>query len=156
VTLATDESSPVYTHYGNLSTVPVGTQIQYRAVLNEPDGTEVISPERTVTRTEPQPLVPSVTVAGSLQSEMGCPADWDPACDTSDLTFDTTDGLWKGTFTLPAGTYAWKVAINNSWDINYGAGGAAGGSDIPLVLEAESQVTFAWDQVTHIPTATVD
>ena len=28
----------------NLSTVPVGTQIQYRAVLNEPDGTQVISP----------------------------------------------------------------------------------------------------------------
>jgi hypothetical protein len=47
----------------------------------------------------------------------------------------TTDGLWKATFTLSAGTYAWKVAINNSWDINYGAGGAAGGSDIPLVLE---------------------
>jgi alpha-amylase len=153
--LTTDSSSPVYTAYDNLASVPVGTEIRYRAILTEPDGTEVTSAERIVTRTEPQPLVPSVTVAGSLQSEMGCPADWDPACDTSDLTFDTTDGLWKGTFTLPAGTYAWKVAINNSWDINYGAGGAAGGSDIPLVLQARSQVTFVWDQVTHIPTATV-
>jgi hypothetical protein len=154
--LTTDSSSPVYTYFDDLASVPVGTEIRYRAILTEPDGTVVTSAVRTVTRTEPQPLVPSVTVAGSLQSEMGCPADWDPACDASDLTFDTTDGLWKGTFTLPAGSYAWKVAINNSWDINYGAGGAAGGSDIPLVLEAESQVTFVWDQVTHIPTATVN
>ncbi len=154
--LTTDSSSPVYTYFDDLALVPVGTEIRYRAILTEPDGTVVTSAVRTVTRTEPQPLVPSVTVAGSLQSEMGCPADWDPACDASDLTFDTTDGLWKGTFTLPAGSYAWKVAINNSWDINYGAGGAAGGSDIPLVLEAESQVTFVWDQVTHIPTATVN
>jgi alpha-amylase len=154
--LTTDSSSPVYTVYDNLASVPVGTEIRYRAILTEPDGTEVTSAERIVTRTEPQPLVPSVTVAGSLQSEMGCSADWDPACDASDLTFDATDGLWKGTFTLPAGTYAWKVAINNSWDINYGTGGAAGGSDIPLVLEAESEVTFVWDQVTHIPTATAN
>jgi hypothetical protein len=35
-------------------------------------------------------------------------------------------------------------------------GGAAGGSDISLVLEAPSQVTFVWDQVTHIPTATAN
>ena len=62
----------------------------------------------------------------------------------------------EGTFRLPAGTYAWKAAINNSRDINYETGGAAGGSDIPLVLEAESQVTFVWDQVTHIPTATAN
>jgi hypothetical protein len=29
----------------------------------------------------------SVTIAGSLQSEAGCPGDWDPACggDPSDL-----------------------------------------------------------------------
>jgi len=87
---------------------------------------------------------------------MGCPGDWDPACDASDLTFDTTDGMWRRTFTLPAGEYAWKVAINNSWDINYGAGGAAGGSDIPLTLTSTSSVTFVWDQVTHVPSATVD
>jgi alpha-amylase len=73
VTLNTDDSSPVYTHHDNLSTVPVGTQIQYRAVLDEPDGTQVISPLRTVTRTAPTPLVKSVTVAGSLQTEIGCP-----------------------------------------------------------------------------------
>ncbi len=154
-TLTTDSSSPIYSYVDDLAAVPVGTTLQYRAILDEPDGTHVVSAVRTVTRTEPQPLVPSVTVAGSVQSEMGCPADWDPACDASDMTFDTSDGLWKKTVTLPAGDYEWKVAINNSWDINYGAGGAAGGGNIALSLPAPSSVTFIWDQVSHIPTATV-
>ena len=90
MTVKTDNSSPVYNYYDDLSTVPVGTVIRYRAILNEPDGTRVISPVRTVTRTAPQPLVDSVTVAGSLQSEIGCHSDWDPACAASHLTFNTT------------------------------------------------------------------
>ena len=154
-TLTTDSSSPIYSYIDDLAAVPVGTTLEYRAILDEPDGTHVVSAVRTVTRTEPQPLVPSVTVAGSVQSEMGCPGDWDPACDASDMTFDTSDGLWKKTVTLPAGDYEWKVAINNTWDINYGAGGAAGGGNIALPLPATSSVTFIWDQVSHIPTATV-
>jgi alpha-amylase len=155
-TVRTDWSSPIYSYYDDLSSVPVGTTIQYRAILREPDGTRVVSEVRTVNRVAPVPLVNSVTVAGSLQSEIGCPGDWDPACAASHLTFDTSDGLWKATFTVPAGEYAWKVAINDSWDVNYGAGGAAGGSDIPLSLDIESEVTFVWDQVSHIPTATVN
>jgi alpha-amylase len=152
VTVETDSSSPVYTYYDNLSTVPVGTQIQYRAILREPDGTRVISPVRTVTRTAPTPLVKSVTVAGSLQSEIDCPGDWDPACSASHLTFDPDNGLWEGTFQIPAGSYEYKVAIDDSWNVNYGAGGAAGGANIALNLSAATSVTFVWDQVTHIVT----
>jgi alpha-amylase len=152
VTVETDSSSPVYTYYDNLSTVPVGTQIQYRAILREPDGTRVISPVRTVTRTAPTPLVKSVTVAGSLQSEIDCPGDWDPACSASHLTFDPDNGLWEGTFQIPAGSYEYKVAIDDSWAVNYGAGGAAGGANIALNLSAATSVTFVWDQVTHIVT----
>ena len=84
-TVRTDDSSPVYVYYDNLSAVPVGTTIQYRAILDEPDGTRVVSEVRTVNRVAPVPLVNSVTVAGSLQSEAGCPADWDPACATTHL-----------------------------------------------------------------------
>jgi alpha-amylase len=151
-TLATDSSSPVYIYRDNLSAIPVGTEIRYRAILNEPDGTEVVSSIRTVTRTAPQPLVSSVTVAGSLQSEMGCAGDWDPACAASHLTFDTDDGLWKGTFPIAAGSYEYKVAIDNSWDVNYGAGGAAGGSNIGISVPTGATVTFIWDQVTHAVT----
>jgi hypothetical protein len=151
VTLNTDYSSPVYTSYDNLSTVPVGTQIQYRAVLDEPDGTQVISPIRMVTRTAPTPLVNSVTVAGSLQSEVGCTSDWDPACAASHLTFKATNGgVWEGTFQIPAGTHEYKVAIDDSWAVNYGAGGARDGANITLSLPTATNVTFVWDQVSNI------
>jgi alpha-amylase len=157
VTLNTDDSSPVYTHYDNLSTVPVGTQIQYRAVLNEPDGTQVISPIRTVTRTAPTPLVNSVTVAGSLQSEIGCSEDWLPDCAASHLAFTAINGgVWEGTFEIPAGNYEYKVAIDDSWAVNYGAGGARDGANITLSLPTTTNVTFVWDQVSHIVTHTTN
>jgi len=155
-TLATDSSSPVYTYGDNISAIPVGTEIRYRAILNEPDGTEVVSSIRTVTRTAPQPLVSSVTAAGSLQSEMGCAGDWDPACAASHLAFDANDGLWKGTFPIAAGSYEYKVAIDDSWDVNYGAGGAAGGSNIGISVPTGATVTFIWDQVTHAVTHTIN
>ena len=156
-TLTTDSSSPVYTYVDDLATIPVGTAIRYRAVLKEPDGTRVVSPVRSVIRTEPAPLVGSVTVAGAVQSEIGCAADWDPACSDSHLTFDTADGLWKGTWTLPAGTYEYKVAIDDSWTVNYGAGGAAGGSNLVLTVPpGGASVTFVWDQVSHVVSHTVN
>ena len=34
----------------------------------------------------------------------------------------------------PPGTYEFKVRLNGAWDENYGAGGVAGGPNIPLVL----------------------
>jgi hypothetical protein len=156
-TVHTDSSSPVYTYFDDLSTVPVGTAIRYRAILTEPDGTRVVSAIRTVTRSQPQPLVNSVTVAGSVQSEIGCPGDWDPACAASHLTFDSADGLWKGTFQITAGTYEYKVAIDDSWDVNYGAGGALNGGNISLEVPAGTQsVTIVWNQETHEVTHTLN
>src|SRR4051812_37272086 len=43
----------------------------------------------------------TVTVAGSLQSEAGCPGDWDPACATTHLVYDASDDVWQKTFALP-------------------------------------------------------
>jgi hypothetical protein len=54
----------------------------------------------------------SVTVAGSLQSEAGCPADWEPACATTHLAYDANDDVWQGTFSLPADSYEYKAALN--------------------------------------------
>src|SRR5438046_1005219 len=62
----------------------------------------------------------SVTIAGSLQSEAGCPGDWQPDCAATHLTYDAGDDVWQGTFTLPADSYAYKAALNNAWDENYG------------------------------------
>jgi glycosidase len=150
--LGTDSSSPVYVATDDVEDLPVGTSVRYRAILSEQGLPTVTSAPVRVTTAKPTPAVDSVTVAGSLQSELGCPADWDPACADTHLAFDDTDGQWHGTFTLPAGSYEWKVAIDDGWDTNYGAGGASGGSNLVLdVPDGGATYVFSWDQVTHEP-----
>ena len=105
----------------------------------EPDGTRVVSPVRTVTRTTPTPLVNNVTVAGSLQSEIWLPRltgirPAPPA--TSPSTRTTVCGKAPSRSRSTGADYEFKVAINDCWDINYGAGGAAGGENIPLTSAA--------------------
>ena len=63
-------------------------------------------------------LPSSVTVAGSLQSELGCPGDWQPDCASTYLVYDGSDKVWQETFTIPAGSWEYKAALNNSWDEN--------------------------------------
>ncbi|MDJ0771144.1 MAG: pullulanase-type alpha-1,6-glucosidase [Ilumatobacter sp.] len=87
----------------------------------------------------------TVTVAGSLQDELGCPGDWQPDCADTHLVFDAEDGVYQGTFTLPAGSYEYKAAINDSWDENYGANAQPGGANIPLDLAAPTDVKFYFD-----------
>ncbi|RZS90368.1 pullulanase-type alpha-1,6-glucosidase [Motilibacter rhizosphaerae] len=95
----------------------------------------------------------SVTLAGSLQSELGCSSDWQPACAATHLTHtgSAVSAPWTGTFTLPAGSYEFKFAIDDSWDENYGAAGAPNGGDIPLVLRSQQQVRISYDPTTHMP-----
>jgi len=90
----------------------------------------------------------AVSVPGAQNSEMGCPGDWQPDCPQAQLQLDPADGVWKGTFDLPAGTYQYKAAINGSWDENYGAGGVPGGPDITYT-SAGGPVSFFYDPVTH-------
>ena len=47
------------------------------------------------------PAPSSVTIAGSLQSELGCAGDWDPACAATHLTYDAGDDVWQGTLDRP-------------------------------------------------------
>ena len=35
-----------------------------------------------------------VTLVGDLQSEAGCPGDWDPGCVASHLSDDANDDVW--------------------------------------------------------------
>ena len=74
------------------------------------------------------PAPTSVTIAGSLQSEAGCPGDWDPTCAATHLTYDAADDVWQGTFSLPAGGYEYKAALNNAWDENYGLHAVSNGA----------------------------
>ena len=93
---------------------------------------------------------PTVALVGSLQSELGCPGDWQPECPQTRLQpVDGSPGLFRATFDVPAGAYEYKVALNNSWDENYGAGGAPGGANIALSAPGGS-VTFTYDHATHV------
>src|SRR5262249_1942695 len=91
----------------------------------------------------------SVTIAGSLQSELGCSGDWQPDCASTHLTYDANDDVWQGSWTIPAGSYEYKAALNNSWDENYGANATPGGPTIPLALPADTTVKFYYDHKTH-------
>jgi glucan 1,4-alpha-glucosidase len=91
----------------------------------------------------------SVTVAGDLQSEAGCASDWNPACAATHLTYDASDDVWQGTFSLPAGNYQYKAALNNAWDENYGLHAVLGGDNIPLTLPQSASVKFYYDHKTH-------
>jgi glycosidase len=150
--IGTDDTRP-YRVYHHLNSISNGKHVTYRAVVVDNAGHQ----RRSSAQSAVVPAPNSVTVAGSLQSEIGCSGDWDPACATSHLIFNTDNGLWEGTFQIEAGEYEYKVAINNSWDVNYGAGGAAGGANIPITIAADTtSVTFVWDQVSHIVTHTLN
>ena len=91
----------------------------------------------------------SVTLVGSLQSELGCGGDWDPTCAATHLTYDAGDTVWQGSWTLPAGPYEYKVALNDSWDENYGKNAQPGGANIPLNLAADAALKFYYSHETH-------
>jgi glycosidase len=89
------------------------------------------------------------TLVGSLQTEIGCAVDWDPACSASALSYDANDDVWQGAWTLPAGNYEYKVALNGLWDENYGANAAQNGANIALSLAGETSVKFYYDHKSH-------
>jgi glycosidase len=95
------------------------------------------------------PAPTSVTIAGDLQSELGCGGDWDPACAATHLTYDPSDDVWQASFSLPAGDYQYKAALNDSWDENYGLHGAENGDNIPLHLGTAGTVKFYYDHKSH-------
>lgn len=106
-----------------------------------------IRPTSFVRANTPDPT--SVTLVGSLQSEVGCAGDWDPACTNSFLGYDADDDVWQGTFSFPTGNYEFKAALNSSWNENYGANAQPGGANIALNLPADGSVKFYYDHKSH-------
>lgn len=90
-----------------------------------------------------------VTVVGNMQTEAGCPGDWMPDCESTRLTYDANDGVWQGSLNLPAGTWQYKVALNDSWEENYPANNRS------FTLAAPGTVKFYYDPVTHAVTDSI-
>ena len=158
--LGTDDNAP-YRVFHDVTGIAKGTLLEYRVVVKDALG-DVAATSTTAIVGDP-PVPPgngggpvtqpgAVAVAGTLNTEMGCASDWQPDCAQAQLTLDAGDKLWKGTYTLPAGDYGYKVAINKDWVENYGAGGVKDGPNIPLTAPA-TPVTFYYDHGTHYVTS---
>ncbi len=163
--LGTDDNAP-YRVFHDTSALPQGTLVEYRAVAHDLGGAHSADSGWGVVGTpapvggpvgEVGPITQpgAVSVPGSHNSEMGCPEDWAPACAQAQLALDARDQVWKGTFTLPPAEYAYKAAINNSWDENYGAGGVRNGANISYTAPA-GPVTFYYDHRTKHVASSVE
>ena len=106
-----------------------------------------VAPTPVVASHSPDPS--SVTVAGSLQSELGCPGDWQPECAVTHLSYDASDDVWQSLFGVPSGNWEFKAALNDSWAENYGANATQNGPNISLSLGALTTVKFYYDHDTH-------
>ncbi|KAA3665386.1 MAG: hypothetical protein DWQ04_00880, partial [Chloroflexi bacterium] len=84
----------------------------------------------------------SVTIAGSLQDELGCAGDWQPDCANTHLT-EIGNDVWRAEFTIPAGSWEYKAALNDTWDVSYP------GANILLDLGVETAVRFYYDDKTN-------
>ena len=69
----------------------------------------------------------AVAVAGDFSILLGAPANWAPQYDEVQMELDEVDQLWKIAADIPAGFYSFKIALNRSWDENYGAFGVFDG-----------------------------
>jgi glycosidase/fibronectin type 3 domain-containing protein len=108
---------------------------------------QIVSPLPVLADHTPDPS--NVTIAGSLQSELGCAGDWDPACSATHLTYDASDGVWQGMWNVPAGSYEYKAALNDGWGENYGANAQQNGANIGLNLGAATDAKFYYDHISH-------
>ena len=79
---------------------------------------------------------------------------WDAA--SNQMTYDPELGLFVYTFKdVPAANYEYKIAINGSWDENYGAGGVRDGSNYAVTVPQQMDVTVYYNHTTHLSVTSV-
>ena len=125
---------------------PQGTPVEYRAIVRDHDGDLGVAGDlrrrrraRAADRRRRRRRRPGRAAGRGLgarqpqQRDRAAPARLgSPPCDQAQLTLDPTTRSGRARYDLPAGEYAFKAAINRSWDENYGAGGVRDGSDISV------------------------
>ena len=157
--LGTDDNAP-YRVFHDVSGLPQGSLLEYRAVVKDHSGNLAAAGTSASVGPAPAVVAPptdgggpvvqpaAVSVPGSLNSEIGCPGDWQPDCEQAQMALDPETQRWSLTVDLPAGAYEFKVAVERSWAENYGAGGVRDGANIALVAPG-GPVTFTYDHATH-------
>ena len=80
---------------------------------------------------------------------------WDAG--SNQMTYDPELGLYVYTFeNVPAANYEFKIAINGSWNENYGVGGYRDGSNYSVTVPETMDVTVYYSDVTHLAVTNVD
>ena len=99
-----------------------------------------------------KPECTTVTLPGSFQTEAGCTGDWDPSCNKTNLTYNSSKDLYEGDITLPAGCYEYKVVHNGDWAVNFGKDGAPNGNNYVLSVPGTQPVVvhFTYNPYTHV------
>lgn len=86
---------------------------------------------------------PIVVAAGSFQSELGASSDFQPDSLLSWLQDIDGDGVYTfSTTALPAGDYGFKIALNESFAVNYGVGGQNGDTVTFTIPNAGERLTI--------------
>lgn len=114
-----------------------------------------LGPQTALASHTPSPT--SVTLAGSLQSEATANAcgDWDPACAAAHYTAQGNGVYLFAAAEIPAGSWEYKVALNDGWTENYGANYQQDGPNAAFTLDTGRAVRFYYDHKTHYLADTV-
>ncbi|OFI37644.1 glycosidase [Arthrobacter sp. SW1] len=133
--------------------VPEGTPLpeapkKKPAAKRAPAKTAAKTPAKDAAK-EPKLEQPSaVAVAGDFSTLLGAPEDWAPQYDEVQMKYNARKKLWSLTADLPAGFYTYKIALNRSWDENYGAFGVRDGVNHELKHDG-GKVTFTYSHATR-------
>lgn len=91
-----------------------------------------------------------VTLVGNILSAAGLGSDWAPD-NNNGLMKEYKDGLYEIAINfqnaISDGQY--KVALNRSWDLNYGKDGNKGGDNISINIPANTKVIFRFNSISH-------
>jgi hypothetical protein len=128
------------------STEPAPTQKKAAVAKKATRKAPVKAAAAPAVETLPQP--DAVAVAGDFNKILGAPEDWAPQYDEAQMEFNPLVQVWTITAELPAGFYTYKIALNRSWDENYGAFGARDGANHELNHDG-GPVTITYSHATR-------
>ncbi|MGQ0600220.1 MAG: pullulanase X25 domain-containing protein, partial [Anaerolineales bacterium] len=100
------------------------------------------------------PLTGMVNVPGSYQAAAGCPGDWQPECAVTAMKKNDDGTFSSGPFSLKAGDYEFKVALDGAWTTNFGSDGKQDGPNYKITLATDGTVEFVFDPTTNLLTVT--
>ena len=96
-----------------------------------------------------------IVLAGDMMAEVGG-TNWAPDNLVGWMKDTDGDKIYELSLQIPAGSWQYKIAVNESWTESYGLNGSLGGANIPLSVPAGGGlVLFRYDDITHQITAQV-